>query len=254
MQTISRLIRGENITNPNDKLNIVQLINNGQVDLEIQQQNLNNFGKNLLMTLLFNRSVNAEIIEALIKRPVSHSALDINNNSTLMYAIKYNPRYIPLMLEMNEQTFKRISLTKHNAFTYACTRNLCTSALEILNKYPEMCLSTPLLCVDPLQLVINKGMHNIIDKINEIRHNHQTRRQQLPRIDPIVTQPIQPSNMSINRIQCTVIKIEECRVCFEFPTSEYVMLSCGHNYCKQCIDQWTIRNEGTLVCPTCRGR
>jgi SWI/SNF-related matrix-associated actin-dependent regulator of chromatin subfamily A3 len=43
---------------------------------------------------------------------------------------------------------------------------------------------------------------------------------------------------------------EECPICME-DISQPVITSCGHLYCRGCIENWMI-NE-TAVCPLCRG-
>ena len=44
-----------------------------------------------------------------------------------------------------------------------------------------------------------------------------------------------------------------CPICFETfsnTVQPYMLMSCSHNYCKHCIDNWI--NSGKNTCPKCR--
>ncbi|GCC18920.1 hypothetical protein chiPu_0018122 [Chiloscyllium punctatum] len=42
-----------------------------------------------------------------------------------------------------------------------------------------------------------------------------------------------------------------CPVCLEV-YRDPVLLRCGHNFCKECIERYTEESEGALICPLCR--
>ena len=66
--------------------------------------------------------------------------------------------------------------------------------------------------------------------------------------EPVLTKPTEPVNYSTALIR----KELECPICLRIMKEPVISRSCGHVYCKECIEKYIRQDKLSKKCPSCR--